>query len=454
MKKRTKRKIKKQAIFNAISIIFVLTVGIYYIGRLIYAYIDSNKKIVLSNELAQRIIDQNDTYELHSTFIKSNNIYRFIGDADTNYLRYKGYLWRIIRINKDNSVTMITEDSISSLAYGKSLETNILPWLNKKEGTIGLFENSLENANLVPTKICIDTFKDIEVSGCFETNNDYNIGLLSIDDYLKAGSNNSYLNNNSSFWTSNSYDNEKAWYIANDGLISNDLINSKYGIRPIITLKGNEKVYAGNGTSESPYLIEKKEYQTLNDTYIGQYLTYNNTLWKIVSKEKDKIKIVSDTCLLDKDNKCLEMSFSQYTNAFNTSRKELLYYLNNTYYNTIDHKEYIVSGPFYSGHFSLTNNDYLPITKSQVNFKVGMLSAADLFAYEVPNTFLLTSDGANDLNIFSVNENKALYESIITQELNIRPALYLKSDIKINNGDGSYLAPFEIGDVNNEKEEK
>ncbi len=448
MKKSVKRKIKKQLIFNLLSIIFVVTTGIYFLSRLIYYKIESDKEFVYSDIFYKRIIEQNDNYYLQNQLVKTNSIYRFVGDTKNNFVKFKGFLWRIIRINKDNSITMITEDSVSSLAYGSSLKNDLLAWLNKTDqSNTGFFEVSLEDAKLMNNKLCTDSFKDIQVAGCFETNNEYKIGLLSIDDYLKAGANESYLTNGNYFWTSNSYDNNHAWYIADNGLVSSDDYNNKYGIRPVITINGDVDVYNGDGTADNPYIIEIKPITKLAESYVGQYVSFNNTLWKIVSKDTNKIKIVSEECLKKDDDTCLADAFSKYDNEFNAKKKDsLLYYLNNTYYKSIEHNDYIVSGPFYTGTYSLSLNNYRTATNSKTNLKVGMLSMVDLFAYEVPNTFLLTTSPDNDSSIFSVSDDHALYETMVTQELNIRPAIYLKDSLRIVSGDGSYLLPFVLGD--------
>ncbi len=452
MKKKVKRKLKWQAIFNTFSVILCLSVGFYYLGRLIYYKIDSTKKEVFDTTFYLRIIEQNDTYELHNSLVKENNTYRFTGKVNNNYVKYKGYNWRIIKINSDNSITMITDDTITSLAFGASLSSNILPYLNKTDvSNTGIFESSLETEDLLNTKICSTTFTKIEDSDCFDYNKDYKIGVLSIADYLEAGSKDSYLNNDTYFWSSNAYDKDKSWFIADDGRISNDEKNSKLGIRPVITIDGKMTVIDGNGTAETPYIIEEKEYKTLSDAYIGNYLSFNNTIWKIVAKDEDKIKIVSEECLKDSDGKCMTSIFSDYSNTINLNRKELMYYLNNTFYNTIKGKENIVAGAFYTGTYSLDTNDYRSVLSKTTNLKIGFLSAADLFAYEIPNTFLLTASPINDLNIYSVSDTNSLYDNIVTQELNIRPALYLKASLNIKKGDGSYVAPFTLGDDTDEE---
>ena len=449
-KKKVKLKIKKQVVFNLISIVFVLTVGFYFLGRLIYYKIDSQKEFVFSKQLAQRLIEEEEQniYESENSLVHVNGIYRYVGDAKYNYVEYKGLLWRVVKINADNSVTLITQDNVISLAHGDSIEHHILTWLNDKEQpNTGIFQASLEEQkeNLKTTKICTDSFNELEIASCFETNENYKIGLLSVYDYLEANANESYLNNESIFWTSNKFDADNSWYVAEDGRISYDDSKSKLGIRPVITLDGDTPIYSGNGTADNPYSLNEKDPETLEEVYIGKYLLYNDTLWKVVSKEKDKIKIVSEECLKGNDGNCIARKYSDYSNKIDVNGNELMAYLNNDYYNSLKEKDFLTHGKFYTGTYSLTENNYRSSLEESEDLKVGFLSVGEIFAYEAENTFLMTTSPNNDLSIYSVNNSHSLYQNTVIEELNIRPSLYLKASIKIQGGDGSYLSPYQLG---------
>jgi len=450
MGKKKKVVLKKQMIFNVISIIMVLSIGFYYLGRLIYYKIDSEKEIVYSDLLAKRLIeeDYSNIYNNERELSYVNGIYRYVGDVEYNHVKYKGFLWRVVRINEDNSVTLITEDSISSLSYSGSLQNYILAWLNeKKEKNTGIFEKSLETKQneLLNTKMCNDVFSELELAGCFEPNSELKIGILSVYDYLEANANESYLNNGTRFWTSNSSDETNAWFVAEDGRLSFDSYTNKYGIRPVITISGDKKILDGNGTADSPYILEDKKVSTLENAYVGSYLTFNDSLWKIVSKEEEKIKIVSEECIKDENGECISKYYSRYSNEIDIDGEELIDYLNHEYYQSIKQKEFMVTGKFYTGTYSLTENNYRTCFDYTHQLSVGFLSAAEIFAYEMPNTFLMTTSPNNNLSIYSVSENYGLYENMVTEELNIRPAIYLKASISIESGDGTYLAPYQLG---------
>ncbi len=447
MKKKKKVRVKKQAIFNLMSVVFLLTVGIYYLTRLIHYKIENDRPIELSSHLATRLKQEDDTYTSKKVLIETNDIYRYVGNADNNYLQYRGYLWRIVRINEDNSVTMVTEEAITYLPYGGSLQNYILSWLNHDDSKhSGIFEDTLESDELLTTKICLDKFPEIEVAGCFEGNKDYKIGLLSVYDYMEADATESYLNNGTNFWTTNSYDSSTAWYIAEDGLIGTDSYSAKYGIRPVITLSGDTVILSGNGTSEDPYLIEERDVKTLQDSYVGEYIRYQDQLWRIISKQEGKVKIASESCLQEKQGECKLAYFSKYSNDFNeTEEDNLLYDLNHDYYRKINNDNLLTEGNFYTGTYSLTDNNYRVCLDDKLTLHVGFLSVAEPFAFEVTNTFLMTTSPNNEMSIYTVNDAHAMFEDSVTQTLAIRPVLYMKDKVTITGGKGNYLSPYELG---------
>ena len=463
-KKRYKRKIKKQLIFNCISIIVICVFGIYYLVRLIHFKIENDKEINYSNILATQIVERIDKYDIDNKLTLTNNIYRFINDADNNYVRFMGYTWRIIRINEDKSITMITDDSIISLAYGNIEDfttSQINNWLNvnKNEDNTGIFYNTIKDNEdyLTYNKTCLDTFNDIETIGCYEATNNYKISLLSVKDYALAGGDNSFLNNGSYFWTSNDNDNNQFWYISSDGKTGVANTDTEYGIRPVITLKSGLKVLGGVGTSDDPYIIEKHEVKTLKDTYVGEYIILNDSLWRIVSKGNRTIKVVSEDYIKDAEGKIYEENYSDINNLSHLDDKtSILYYLNHTYYDNFKEKNLLIKGPYYNGEYDRNGNyNYTSTYKSKVNAYVGLLSIAEPFIYDVGNTFTISRNIDNELSIFVINEDKMLFEDVISTKMSVRPAVYVNYDANVISGTGTYLDPYKVGsDIDETKEEK
>ena len=125
--------------------------------------------------------------------------------------------------------------------------------------------------------------------------------------------------------------------------------------------------------------------------------------------------------------------------------------MNNTFLNSLDVKSSVVASNYYIGALSLANLDYAKTYESKVKAKVGMLTIGDMFVSDLTNVFT-TLRGMQASNIITViNENGNLFADTINSKYNVRPAFYLKSDLKITSGDGTIDSPFELGE-NNEQE--
>ena len=429
---------KKQKIFNLVSLSIIIFFGLFYLGRLIYFKILNDKKIVYSELLAEQVKERKIKYEAIPTLINEDNIYRFANDAKNNYVKFMGYIWRIVKVNEDNTITMVTENNITSLAYYSDNfdESQIIKWLN---------DNSLDKNYMTTTYSCLDSFNSIDNISCQKTNN-YDVTLLSVEDYTKAGATNSYLNNGEYFWTTNNYQDEY-WYVSNEGKLGLNDNTEVYGIRPVITLNSDTKVLSGNGTIDNPYEIIEHKPQTLKDIYVGEYLTLNDTLWRVVAKNNNNIKLVSEEYIKD-ENGILETFYSNYNNEADIDyENSLLYYLNNTYYDNFKEKDLITKGTFYTGGIE---DNYQTIYDSSIEAYVGLLSIAEPFVYDFGNVFTLSKNINNDLGIFVIDENKMLFEDTVDSLHYVRPSIHIKNNINIKSGDGTYLSPYILGSDNNE----
>lgn len=429
---------KKQKIFNLVSLSIIIFFGLFYLGRLIYFKILNDKKIVYSELLAEQVKERKIKYEAIPTLINEDNIYRFANDAKNNYVKFMGYIWRIVKVNEDNAITMVTENNITSLAYYSDNfdESQIIKWLN---------DNSLDKNYMTTTYSCLDSFNSIDNISCQKTNN-YDVTLLSVEDYTKAGATNSYLNNGEYFWTTNNYQDEY-WYVSNEGKLGLNDNTEVYGIRPVITLNSDTKVLSGNGTIDNPYEIIEHKPQTLKDIYVGEYLTLNDTLWRVVAKNNNNIKLVSEEYIKD-ENGILETFYSDYNNEADIDYENgLLHYLNNTYYDNFKEKDLITKGTFYTGGIE---DNYQTIYDSSIEAYVGLLSIAEPFVYDFGNVFTLSKNINNDLGIFVIDENKMLFEDTVDSLHYVRPSIHIKNDVNIKSGDGTYLSPYILGSDNNE----
>ena len=238
--KKKKRKINKQKIFSFVSLIFIIICILWYGGRLIYFYLDNKKTNEKEANIFAKVLlkEKKDKEE----FKQVKEVYYFNGKVKDNYVMYSNMLWRIVKINKDNTVTLISENVIGTLNNGKDTyeKSSIMTWLNKEKEKdySGVVENVLSNKDsfLVKSNICTDTINDVNKITCNKTNNTYDIGLLSIEDYLYTGGNKGFINNGKITYLANQSKNKNYWYITNEGKLDSDSENEIIGIRPVITI--------------------------------------------------------------------------------------------------------------------------------------------------------------------------------------------------------------------------
>lgn len=121
-------------------------------------------------------------------------------------------------------------------------------------------------SNKQPTFECSNSSDLYTTSGSSQGNKalQYPIGLISADEVAYAGgvwaTSNTiyYLYTNSAYWTMSPFNfagsRARVFRVYSDGDLSNGNVNSSYGVRPVINLRGDLSV-TGTGTSTDPYEV-------------------------------------------------------------------------------------------------------------------------------------------------------------------------------------------------------
>ncbi|HHT38637.1 MAG TPA: hypothetical protein GXZ95_04400 [Mollicutes bacterium] len=275
------------------------------------------------------------TKDLKGKSIKYQNGAYYKGTNETinnNYLWFSGQEYRIMGINSDGTIKLVTSLPVVSISWGKPTKAdyvnsyarkwlNILPEESKlKDEYEGVFYKSLNRPDLIKEySFCIgsqDPTSDIDTT-CNTKVKD-KIGLLTWWEYVTAGPNKdgteSYLDikDRIMFSTTDSRSNDKilvtdytgSIFIAGDSkeYLSKPL-NYGYtvsGIRPVINLIKTVSIASGSGTKNDPYRITGDESgikgDLLTSRYAGEYINIGKNKYRIVSKDiEGHIKVVSDT---------------------------------------------------------------------------------------------------------------------------------------------------------------
>ena len=235
---------------------------------------------------------------LYSKTTSTGTTYYFKGAVENNYVKFADKVWRIVRINEDGTMRLITQDNVISSqkfnsaynTYDKMYYTNseiktaVENWYKTNISDKG-FDEKVVNGNYFceQAKVVYNTnytagsatvaTKD-NYTPSFDCTTDGNgkgvvsgkVGLITIDEVLFAGgvigsSSNFYLKNGSAycmmspagFYTYNDY--ARAWGVVSAGRIGDFHVASNYGVRPVINLSADTLV-TGNGTSSDPYVVK------------------------------------------------------------------------------------------------------------------------------------------------------------------------------------------------------
>ena len=435
------KKLSFQKLFCFISFLFILSCCIFFGTRFIKLYLANRKEEIIEKNSLVKVLKENNQENANFKSVNGENY--FTNKTESNYLLFSNILWRIIKINDDNSLTAISNNAITSLAYGKDLsqeESHIFNWLNKTEKEYsGILENALNTEYLQKTISCNDTLDELSNNTCKDSNEDNYYSLLSVIDYLNIGSKDSYLANKEYFYLNNQNSENKIWYIDDEGNGKLSTGNDIIGIRPVITIKANIDYVSGKGTKDDPYTIEKE------NNLFGSYVKLDNDIWRIYEVNENNIKLMLNDYLKVNDN-ILKYKYSNNSSYHNdTIHGSIAYYLNNNYLNSLSYKDIIKETKWSNGYYnSSTNYDYTNALKNEVDTKVALMSIGNIYLNpELNNYFTMTGSTDKSSFVYIINENKKLGTRQITSEMNIIPTICIEKD-KLTKGNGTIDSPLEM----------
>src|SRR5574344_454392 len=231
------------------------------------------------------------------------------GAQTKNYLWYSGFLWRIMGINSDNTVKLITEENVTAISYNTSGNSNFDgshedSWLND------YFYSRLRGSNIITTSnFCqgaVVTTVPSRTDCTGGTVLSKNVGLISIDEYDLASSSSSYLVNSQYFWTMSPYSTSDAWDANKDGSSSSSGAGIMHGARPVINVNSTSSITSGDGTlssiwssTSSPYILSENKTTAVTGSIAdkvtsGEYVKLSGKTYRVVNKETNGVKLILD----------------------------------------------------------------------------------------------------------------------------------------------------------------
>lgn len=447
--KKQKTKLKTQNIFIVINIVIIVLITCFYAYRLIHYYRIEHPKLEKKSTLTSLVTLKKNITSVGNGLYKEGDSYVYRGTDVDNYLEYSGFLFRIVSVNSNGDVKVITEDSLTNLAWGIDDDyksSYVSSWLNGSSENEGIFYNSLNDPDkyLVDSTFCIGQLKEDSIK-CEDENTD-KVGLLSLLEYNDANGSKSYLNNDNYWWLSNP-SNNGIWYVYDDGELNDDIYLGQdyysYGVRPVITIKGTIEVVSGDGTKDKPFVLETETENLLKNKSVGKYVRYSNLNWRIIEKNENYVRVALDG-FIEKDSEPYMRIYSNNSTIY-SAKSDIGYYLNNVFYSELDDK-YMEMGTIYTNRYDSTVDfDYSKIFNATETAKVGLMQVGDLFMNDYDDYFLVSRTSTYVGTVYKVIKNNMLYADLPTNKAKLRPVIFLDLESPITAGDGSKKNPYIIG---------
>lgn len=412
------------------SLMVVITILVYS-SRLIYYY-KLEHPSERDNSLRTHIIDKGVVYSGDGLYSFDQSEYYYVGMNVDNYLWYSGRLWRIISIN-DQGIRMITDNSQSSLVWAINSDYDnsyIKRWLGEE----GEFLKSLGNYQeyLVNDNFCVDKI-DVENITCNEKINS-NIGLLSVDEYLRSNGKDGYLNNGEYFWLLNTSVGNRAYYVFSEGGINNETsVNDtyySYGVRPVVVLGKHVDYYGGDGTIDSPYQVNMNSDDVISSKSVGEYVLMDGIRFRIQKIEQDSVKLIMDD-LVTSDSGLVKKSL-----------KKTVSYLKSDLYNGLT-KDNLVKCDFNIGKYGKDSEyNYQNIFNKKVNDYLGLPSIGELFVGSFDD-YWLYNEYNNEMQYKGRIDSRIIADSVDSKNY-IRAVVCVRGDLKIKEGTGYFDSPYVV----------
>ena len=408
----------------------------------------------------------------------------FVGQCANNYLWYSGKLWRIVlKNNETGAVKMVTDNAITTIPYHSDNQTSFEnsyadQWLNQEFlPTLHDYQNYLvENSTWDATVDSSDT--PIRPNGTTIVKR--TVGLLNAYEYFttynhsegKATMETGYLNNATRFWLITPYSSSDVRVVWHDGTFttnSRESFGSGAGIKPSVYLQSDISIVSGDGSTTSPFRLihDEKTVENgitlLSTRYIGEYVRFNNSLYRIVGVENGLTKITA----VSKPENLIETQFHHerviLTFADANIKNDL-----ESYYQNLDEqfKRLVeVNTSWYLGsvesNASYKNSICASVdanistlhcekTNLMTSATIGLPRVGEMFSSQIAkekkeNFWTLTPSFS--YYIRHINAGGGLNDNSAVSTYGARPSMYLKSNVVIarnNTGDGTYEHPYEI----------
>lgn len=417
-------------------------VGIYTIT---YSVMDSFKNETVKTRTI-KVVQQ-----LKNTVEKVTKIGQYVGKVTNNYIKFSGMDFRIVGI-VDGNVKIVAADDVANVNY-----SDLDEWLKYYYEHI----NKDSKDYVVKTKYCNDTLTDTSTKECSKYTNEKNVYILSVQDINKATdeNGNSYLYPETIDWVANAKTNKEGWttreYFSDSTLKYMEFSKDyNFGIRPVLTIKGDALITSGDGTSEKPYMIDDydigKSGDKVNTRLSGEYIEYSNMLWQIIETTDSSLtKVISYNTMTVDSLSDISYPLGETKNMYNPTKKgNIGYIINQKASDAVDEKYFV------------KNKIEVPIYKTLATYKGTSSIKKYNVKFHAPNMYEMhTARNSNtQRSYWLMNSSSEEFRRYIVSEIGVvfyqkegtptdagtRIVGYLDKDCQIVQGQGTKDNPYKI----------
>ena len=430
--------------YNVLSLLIVMGIGIYFGGRSFYYYSKLNSNFVAAQStLNGTIINSNYVVTDGDGLHQDTDGYYYKGNIENNYVKYGNRFFRIIRINNDGSVKVVTDDIVTEFMWGEESDyqkSNLHGWLEKKDkdDLTGIYYDTLPYPTdfLVKTEYNIPVFDEKSIVDGKNTFKDY-VTTLSVKDYSNANGKNSFLNISKYFWIlGTDKDGENLYVDENGALLPGNLYES-YGVRAVVTLKADSPIKSGNGTKQDPYVIDQGD----KTNYVDSYVKLENDMWKVYAQYGKQLKMVHLNYVAEDQNR----KYSRTTSYFDPDEwGNIAWYLNKELAPALPYSGELEEFATFTGEVSGdTSLDYKNNYNNFTLAKMGLLNLFDYHNIDLDDYYLCNTTSSVG-SLVNVYHNYGLLEEANVEDVKKIVVTTAISSDKLKEGDGSQSNPYRM----------
>ena len=387
-----------------------------------------------------------------------DNKTNFIGNPENNYVRLSNMIFRIYGYDENKNVILVSSGDIANVNYTKLDE-----WLDYYYNNL----NDNTKKMIVEKKYCSMTIdeKNLNKNKCESYTEKKKVYIPSIVEVNKAEDDTlNFMKPSTISWIADKKSDKEA-YLTRSIFWGDDAkkeyitasTTDNYGVRPMITIKGNSLIVKGNGTLEDPYTFgdvkKAKGGTNINQRQVGEYLVIDDSKYRIVELLDDgTTKIISDSSIGTYGGLESNANYDSDKIVYDPKDKDsIAYFINNKVEKYVNTKYFVA------------HEVKVPIYKNKIIYKEEEKTKTYKLLLSAPNMYDMFSAQSTELDsggsYWLINYSKADRTAGVIQELGVplneeipryenfgvRIIAYLKKDTIITNGEGTSVSPYKIG---------